>query len=185
MTPPEQSGATSARLRIEGLDAVPGPDQAGITATIGALFAAFQQRDAGPLTGIYTDNADWVNAFGSVKKGSAEIIAYPRGLFADQDFNDGQLAAPPASVLRPVTESVVIISTTSRSPAGTRRRRHRPARQPLGAHPAERAQRAVADHLRDVRRRPPGPQLHQPLMNPEGTDFFAASRLGRARGRRR
>ena len=79
MTPPEQPGATSARFRIEGLDAVPGPDQAGITATIGALFAGFQQRDA--------------------------------GLFADQNFNDGRLAAPPASVLRPVTESVVIIST--------------------------------------------------------------------------
>ena len=111
MTPPEQPGATSARLRIEGLDAVPGPDQAGITATIGALFAGFQQRDAGLLTGIYTDDADWVNAFGSVKKGSAEIIAYLRGLFADQNFNDGRLATPPASVLRPVTESVVIIST--------------------------------------------------------------------------
>ena len=111
MTPLEQSGATSARLGIEGLDAVPGPDQAGITATIGALFAGFQQRDAGLLTGIYTDDADWVNAFGSVKKGSAEIIAYLGGLFAGQNFNDGRLAAPPASVLRPVTESVVIIST--------------------------------------------------------------------------
>jgi uncharacterized protein (TIGR02246 family) len=111
MTPPEQPGATAARLRIEGLDAVPRPDQAGITATIGALFGGFQRRDAGLLTGIYTDDADWVNAFGSVKKGSAEIIAYLRGLFADQNFNDGQLAAPPASVLRPVTESVVIIST--------------------------------------------------------------------------
>jgi uncharacterized protein (TIGR02246 family) len=111
MTSPQQHGATAAQLSIEGLGAVPGPDQAGITATIGALLAGFQQRDAGLLTGVYTDDADWVNAFGSVKKGSAEIIAYLRGLFADQNFDDGQLAAPPTSTLRRVTDDVVIIST--------------------------------------------------------------------------
>ena len=111
MSSPHQPGSTEAQHRIEGLDAVPVPDQAGITATIGTLLAGFQRRDAGLLTGVYTGDADWVNAFGSVKRGSAEIIAYLRGLFADQNFNDGRLAAPPASVLRPVTESVVIIST--------------------------------------------------------------------------
>jgi uncharacterized protein (TIGR02246 family) len=98
-------------LSIEGLDAVPRHDQAAIAATIGTLLAGFQQRDADRLTGVYTGDADWVNAFGSVKKGSAEIIAYLRGLFADQNFSDGQLAAPPTSTLRRVTDDVVIIST--------------------------------------------------------------------------
>ena len=111
MASPHQPGGTEAQHRIEGLDAVPGPDQAGITATIGTLLAGFQRRDAGLLTGVYTGDADWVNAFGSVKRGSAEIIAYLRGLFADQNFDDGQLAAFPASTLRRVTDDVVIVST--------------------------------------------------------------------------
>ena len=111
MTSPQQHAAAAAQLSIEGLDVVPGPDQAGIAATIGALLAGFLQRNTGLLTGVYTGDADWVNAFGSVKKGSAEIIAYLRGLFADQNFDGGQLAAPPASTLRRVTDDVVIIST--------------------------------------------------------------------------
>jgi uncharacterized protein (TIGR02246 family) len=111
MTSPHQPGGAAAQLRIDGLDAVPGPDQVGIAATIGALLAGFTQRDTGRLAGVYTDDADWVNAFGSVKTGSAEILGYLRGLFADQNFNDGQLAAPPTSTLRRVTDTVVIIST--------------------------------------------------------------------------
>jgi len=37
------------------------------------------------LTGVYSDDADWVNAFGSVKRGNLEIVNYLRGLFADDN----------------------------------------------------------------------------------------------------
>ena len=167
MVSPEQVSAAAARFGLEGLDVVPEPDQAEIVTTLGALFTGFAQRNADLLNDVYTADADWVNAFGSVKNGGPEIVGYLRGLFADQNFSDGQLAAPPRSVLRVVTNEVVIVSTHLQV-AGQglrRRRRHRVARQPLRARPAEAAQRAVADHLRDVHGRPPGPELHQPFMS--------------------
>jgi uncharacterized protein (TIGR02246 family) len=57
-----------------------------------------------------TDDADWVNAFGSVKHGRQEIITYLRGLFADANFNAGTLKAAPQSSIRVLTNEVVLVS---------------------------------------------------------------------------
>ena len=37
----------------------------------------------------YSDDADWVNAFGTVKRGRDDIVEYLRGLLRDQNFNRG------------------------------------------------------------------------------------------------
>jgi hypothetical protein len=55
----------------------------------------FDARDAEPLQGVYSDDADWVNAFGTVKRGRDDIVEYLRGLFRDQNFNRGELAGAP------------------------------------------------------------------------------------------
>jgi len=99
------------RLGLEGLQAFPHTDRPRILATISALFLGFQQRDADMLTDVYTSDADWVNAFGSVKKGAAGIVEYLRGLFADANFNDGELVAPPHSTIRQLTDGVALVST--------------------------------------------------------------------------
>lgn len=96
---------------LPGLAALPGPDQAAVAATLGRLMRGFTERNADLLDGIYTDDADWVNAFGSVKKGNAEIVQYLRGLFGDANFDAGQLLAPPTTHLQKVTDDVVVVST--------------------------------------------------------------------------
>ena len=96
---------------LPGLAGLPAPDQAAIAATLGRLTRGFTERNADLLDGIYSDDADWVNAFGSVKKGNAEIVAYLHGLFSDANFNAGQLVAPPTSRLQKVTDDVVVLST--------------------------------------------------------------------------
>ncbi len=96
---------------LPGLADLPARDQAAIAATLGRLTRGFTERNADLLDGIYSDDADWVNAFGSVKKGNAEIVGYLRGLFGDANFNAGQLVAPPTSHLQKVTEDVVVVST--------------------------------------------------------------------------
>jgi hypothetical protein len=53
--------------------------------------------------GVYSDNADWVNAFGTVKRGRDDIVEYLRGLFRDQNFNRGELAGPPETSFRVLT----------------------------------------------------------------------------------
>jgi uncharacterized protein (TIGR02246 family) len=70
----------------------------------------FRERNAEKLVGVYASDADWVNAFGTVKKGGDEIVQYLRGLFSDDNFNAGILKAPPETALRVLTPDVVLVS---------------------------------------------------------------------------
>jgi uncharacterized protein (TIGR02246 family) len=101
----------ATQLGLDGLDGFPPPDQAALLATLRNLLVGFQRRNADLLVEVYTDDADWVNAFGSVKRGAAEIIDYLRGLFADANFNDGQLVSPPRSNIRSLSENIAVVST--------------------------------------------------------------------------
>ena len=92
------------------ISSLPQPDQDAIGLTLLSLMAGFQERNAGKLVGVYTADADWVNAFGSVKNGSDEIVEYLRGLFADDNFNSGKLKAPPTVAIRVLTPDVVLVS---------------------------------------------------------------------------
>jgi uncharacterized protein (TIGR02246 family) len=96
---------------LPGLEAMPEKDQEAIGRTLGALLTGFGQRNADLLVGVYADDADWVNAFGTVKTGAAQIVEYLRGLFADANFDAGQPAAPPEARLRRLTDDVLIVST--------------------------------------------------------------------------
>jgi uncharacterized protein (TIGR02246 family) len=92
------------------LSSLPQVDQDAIAHTLIALLAGFRERDAEQLVGVYTVDADWVNAFGSVKKGGEEIVEYLRGLFANDNFNAGTLKAPPETAMRVLTPDIVLVS---------------------------------------------------------------------------
>jgi uncharacterized protein (TIGR02246 family) len=97
--------------KLPGLEAMPPEDQKAIGATLSALLGGFSKRDAAMLEAVYSDDADWVNAFGTVRTGRAEIVAHLRGLFADANFDAGKLVAPPESRLRRLADTVVAVST--------------------------------------------------------------------------
>jgi uncharacterized protein (TIGR02246 family) len=92
------------------ISALPQADQDAIATTLISLMTGFRERDAERLVGIYTSDADWVNAFGTVKKGGNEIVEYLRGLFSDDNFNAGTLTAPPETTIRVLTPDVVLVS---------------------------------------------------------------------------
>ena len=92
------------------LSSLPQADQDAIGTTLIALLTGFRERDAEKLVGIYTSDADWVNAFGTVKRGGHQIVEYLRGLFSSDNFNAGTLRAPPATALRVLTPEVVLVS---------------------------------------------------------------------------
>jgi len=92
------------------ISSLPQVDQDAIGATLISLMTGFRERDAEKLVGIYSADADWVNAFGTVKKGGEEIVEYLRGLFSDANFNAGQLKAPPETALRVLSPEVVLVS---------------------------------------------------------------------------
>jgi uncharacterized protein (TIGR02246 family) len=94
----------------EDLSSLPQADQDAIATTLISLMTGFRERNAEHLTGVYTADADWVNAFGTVKKGGEAIVEYLRGLFADDNFNAGGLKAPPETAIRVLNDQVVLVS---------------------------------------------------------------------------
>ena len=88
---------------------LPPADLEAIGKALLTLLKAFDDRDAKPLRGVYSEDADWVNAFGTVKRGRDEIVDYLTGLFADDNFNRGELVGPETS-FRVLTPEVVLVS---------------------------------------------------------------------------
>ena len=102
----------TAGLEIAGIEAMDGADQEAITALVGQMFIAFAKRSVELLDGVYTDGADgayWINAFGSVKTGSAEIIDYLGGLFKDDNFDQGCVVSGPDCSLRRLDDDNVVV----------------------------------------------------------------------------
>ena len=78
---------------------LPPDDQQAIGKTLLTLLKGFRDRDAEALHAVYSDDADWVNAFGTVKRGREDIVDYLRGLFAVTT----SIAANPRGRPRPVS----------------------------------------------------------------------------------
>jgi uncharacterized protein (TIGR02246 family) len=95
---------------MTSLSDLPAADQEAIGKTLLTLLKAFDDRDAESLLGVYSQDADWVNAFGTVKRGRDDIVEYLRGLFADGNFNRGELAGPPETSFKVLTDAVVLVS---------------------------------------------------------------------------
>jgi len=89
---------------------LPSDDQQAIGKTLLTLLTSFRNRDAEALRAVYSDDADWVNAFGTVKRGREEIVDYLTGLFADDNFNRGEAEGPPETSFRVLTPEVVLVS---------------------------------------------------------------------------
>src|ERR1700740_91441 len=89
---------------------LPADDQQAIGKTLLTLLKGFRDRDAQALRAVYSDDADWVNAFGTVKRGRAEIVSYLKGLFADDNFNRGKAEGLPETTFRVLTPEVVLVS---------------------------------------------------------------------------
>ena len=95
---------------MDDLSSLPQADQDAIGVTLISLLSGFQERNADKLVNVYSADADWVNAFGSVKRGADEIVEYLRGLFAENNFNAGTLKAPPETSFRVLTPEVLLVN---------------------------------------------------------------------------
>jgi len=96
--------------RMTEFSELPAADQEAIGKTLLTLLKAFDDRDAEPLNDVYSDDADWVNAFGTVKRGRREIVDYLTGLFRDDNFNRGELVGAPQIGFRVLDPGVVLVS---------------------------------------------------------------------------
>jgi uncharacterized protein (TIGR02246 family) len=95
---------------VDDISSLPQADQDAIGVTLTSLLTGFRERDADKLVNVYSADADWVNAFGSVKRGADEIVEYLRGLFADDNFNAGTLKATPETSFRVLTPEILLVN---------------------------------------------------------------------------
>jgi uncharacterized protein (TIGR02246 family) len=93
---------------------LPSDDQQAIGKTLLTLLTSFRDRDAEALRAVYSNDADWVDAFGTVKRGREEIVDYLSGLFAYDDFNRGEPEGPPETSFLVLTPEVVLVSARLR-----------------------------------------------------------------------
>ena len=89
---------------------LPPDDQQAIGKTLLTVLTSFRNRDPEALRAVYSADADWVNAFGTVKRGRDEIVDYLRGPFADDNFNRGEPEGPPHASFRVLIPEVVLVS---------------------------------------------------------------------------
>ena len=75
------------------------------------LAGAFRGLDATGVEELYSDDADWTNAFGTSKKGGAEIAAYLKRALADEHFGAGKPVGPPQASMRFITDDVCAVTT--------------------------------------------------------------------------
>jgi uncharacterized protein (TIGR02246 family) len=106
----EKFTAAPSILSVANISDLPSDDQQAIGKTLLTLLAGFQNRDAQALRAVYSEDADWVNAFGTVKRGREAIVAYLTGLFADDNFNRGEPDGPPETSFRVLSPDVVLVS---------------------------------------------------------------------------
>ena len=86
-------------------------DQQAVGEAMMLLANAFRTLDASGLGALYSEDADWTNAFGTTKKGAAEIVAYLTQLFADPHFAAGKPLGPPQASMRFVADDVAVVKT--------------------------------------------------------------------------
>lgn len=89
---------------------MPQADQDAIGRTLLALMTGFRERDVDVLQGIYAEDADWVNAFGTVRHSRNGILDHLRGLFKDANFNQGNVVGSPEISFRVLSPDVVLVS---------------------------------------------------------------------------
>jgi uncharacterized protein (TIGR02246 family) len=98
-------------IMLEGHPMAEDRDATAIEQTLRTLQIAFLSRNADLLRDVYVADADWTNAFGTTRSGRDSIVAYLRGLFADEHFGAGQLVGAPQISVRPVSPDVVVART--------------------------------------------------------------------------
>lgn len=72
----------------------------------------YQTRDVSLWEDLYTDDADWTNAFGISCTGPEEIMDYVGGLFEDErDLGPKNFVQEPQFDIRPVSDDVCVVRT--------------------------------------------------------------------------
>ncbi len=86
-------------------------DQQAVGEVMMRLAGAFRSLDAAGVEELYSQDADWTNAFGTSRTGATEIASYLRDLFRDAHSGAGRPIGPPEASMRFVAQDVCVVKT--------------------------------------------------------------------------
>lgn len=90
-------------------DAVPpSPEEEAVGEALIQMATGFAMRDADLAASIYTDNAEWINAFGDTAVGREAIHAKLQEVFATDEFGAGELSGEPTGSVRILTDDTAV-----------------------------------------------------------------------------
>lgn len=83
-------------------------DEEAIKSTLMGVLQSIRTGNAEGLAELYTDDADFTNAFGTRLTGGPAIEEYMTGLYANEHFAAGELVGEPEVSVRPLGEGAVV-----------------------------------------------------------------------------
>ena len=86
-------------------------DETAVFDVVIKIGTAFRTLDATGIEGLYVEDADWTNAFGTTVHGNREIARYLEDLFANAHFAAGAPTGPPEASVRFLRDDVAIAKT--------------------------------------------------------------------------
>lgn len=87
-------------------------DAEEIGKTLKLQMKGFQTRDVSAWESIYTEDADWTNAFGISRTGPEEIMDYVDGLFEQEgDLGPRNFVQEPQFDIRMLSDEVCVVRT--------------------------------------------------------------------------
>lgn len=84
------------------------PEEGAIGQVLMQMGAGFATRDADMAASVYTDDAEWLNAFGDWIVGREQIHAKLVELFNSDEFDAGQIVGEPSGSLRILNETTAV-----------------------------------------------------------------------------
>jgi uncharacterized protein (TIGR02246 family) len=101
-------GPTLARAQDATPEAAGHPEEEAVGEVLMQMATGFAMRDADIAAAVYTEDAEWINAFGDWVVGRENIHAKLSDLFSTEEFDAGQPVGEPTGSVRVFSDDAAV-----------------------------------------------------------------------------
>lgn len=104
-------GGTMMPLLAAAQDATPdapSSEEEAVGMVLFQMAGGFATRDADMAASVYTDDAEWINAFGDRAVGQEAIHEKLTEVFASEEFGAGEIVGEPGGSVRLITDDTAV-----------------------------------------------------------------------------
>lgn len=98
----------STTARAQDASPAASPEEEAVGNVLFTMAMGFATRDANMAASVYTEDAEWINAFGDTATGREEIRAKLADVFSTEEFDAGQIVGEPDGSVRILTADTAV-----------------------------------------------------------------------------